>query len=150
MQIIDINKNSKVTSTNIKAENNSLVLLVEDHPVIAFAEKAMLAKLSCQVDHAADGNSAIELAKKTNYDFIFMDIGLPDIDGYEVTKKIRLQEIAQGEGRQVPIVALTAHVGSDNHQSCINAGMNAVLNKPLTMDMATETLATFIPHWKKL
>ena len=150
VQIIDINKNSKVTSTNIKAENNSLVLLVEDHPVIAFAEKAMLAKLSCQVDHAADGNSAIELAKKTNYDFIFMDIGLPDIDGYEVTKKIRLQEIAQGEGRQVPIVALTAHVGSDNHQSCINAGMNAVLNKPLTMDMATETLATFIPHWKKL
>jgi two-component system aerobic respiration control sensor histidine kinase ArcB len=132
------------TATIVSLENKRAILLVEDHMMVAYAEKAMLAKLSCQVDHAEDGKTAIELAKQTRYDLIFMDIGLPDLDGYEVTKEIRRQEMLEGGEQRVPIIALTAHVDSESHQSCIDVGMDAVLNKPLTMQIATDILAKYI------
>ena len=59
-----------------------------------------------------------------------MDIGLPDVDGYAVTHQIRIQELAKKA--HIPIIALTAHAGDENKQRCIEAGMNAVLTKPLT------------------
>ena len=59
-----------------------------------------------------------------------MDIGLPDMDGYQVTHHIRVQEVAKK--RHTPIIALTAHVGEENKQRCIESGMNAVLTKPLS------------------
>ena len=73
-----------------------------------------------------------------------MDIGLPDIDGCEVTKRIRLYESSQ-EGLQVPIIALTAHVDEENKQGYITAGMNAVFAKPLSPEKAEDILTLFIP-----
>lgn len=88
-----------------------------------------------------------QLWKKGNYDLIFMDIGLPDMDGYEVTHQIRLHEITQKT--HSPIIALTAHAGDENKQRCIEAGMNAVLTKPLTAQSCTDIIDAFIPGYRQ-
>jgi len=72
-----------------------------------------------------------------------MDIGLPDLDGYEVTSRIRFHELVTNT--HVPIIALTAHAGDENKKRCIEAGMNAVITKPLTSKNCTDLLDAFIP-----
>lgn len=119
------------------------ILVVEDNIIAQTVAKAILTKLSCQVDIAGDGQAAIHLWEQNKYDLIFMDIGLPDMDGYQVTHHIRAQEIT--ENHHTPIIALTAHVGEENKQRCIESGMNAVISKPLSQKSCSDILGSFLP-----
>ncbi|WP_156875075.1 response regulator [Legionella micdadei] len=119
------------------------VLIVEDNAIAQTVAKSILAQLDCQADVAESGNKAIEMWKAKSYDLIFMDIGLPDLDGYQVTHLIRVQELAKKS--HTPIIALTAHAGEENKKRCIDAGMNAVLTKPLTAKSCTDIVDAFIP-----
>ncbi len=123
------------------------ILLVEDNTIAQTVAKVLLNQCNCQVDIAVDGQSALQLWKKNKYDLIFMDIGLPDMDGYQVTHHIRVQEIAKNH--HTPIIALTAHVGEENKQRCIESGINAVLSKPLTQKNCCDILNSFIPSLQK-
>ncbi|MDX2164129.1 MAG: response regulator [Gammaproteobacteria bacterium] len=120
------------------------ILLVEDQPVAALVAHEMLCEQSCEVDIAKDGNTALGLAKKNHYDLILMDIGLPDISGYEVTQQIRQYE--QTSSSQTPIIALSSHVEEENKKKCLQIGMNAVITKPLTKEKARDILKAFIPN----
>lgn len=93
------------------------VLVVEDNPIAQTVAKAILAQLHCDTDIADTGKKAIELWRNGQYNLIFMDIGLPDMDGYEVTHQIRLHEITQKT--HSPIIALTAHAGDENKQGVL-------------------------------
>ena len=126
---------------------NSRVLLVEDHRIAEKITKNMLIALHCQVDVAMDGKTALELIKQQAYDLVLMDVGLPDMNGDEITRRIRAYELTKG--LHLPIVALTAHHDIKTQQSCLNAGMNAVLNKPLCLEEAEKILNDFIPARKK-
>lgn len=121
----------------------SNILVVEDNLIAATVAKSLLQSLSCKVDSVADGKSAVTHAQQHHYDLIFMDVGLPDIDGLETTRRIRLQELTNGA--HVPIIALTAHVDEENKQHCLQVGMNAVLIKPLTKEKAQDILNAFVP-----
>lgn len=121
------------------------VLLVEDQTIAAAAAKALLSKLNCQIDLAKDGKSALLQAKTQDYDLIFMDVGLPDTTGNEVTREIRVWEISSD--KHIPIVGLTAHVDTEEKQVCIEAGMDAVLTKPLLKETAIDILTAFIPKY---
>ncbi|CEK11164.1 response regulator [Legionella hackeliae] len=123
------------------------VLVVEDNPIAQSIATSLLTSLNCNVDIAETGKKAIEQWKTNPYDLIFMDIGLPDLDGYEVTHLIRVQELPKKT--HTPIIALTAHVGEENKKRCIDAGMNAVINKPLTAKNCADIVATFIPGRKQ-
>lgn len=123
--------------------NHNSILLIEDNSLAAKIAQAVLSSLSCKVDIASDGKTAIEKAQNGSYDLIFMDIGLPGMNGYEITKKIRALEFITK--KHIPIIALTAHVDTENKQNCIEAGMNAVLNKPLIKEKALDILNAFIP-----
>ncbi|MCE3045436.1 response regulator [Legionella sp. 16cNR16C] len=123
------------------------VLVVEDNVIAQTVAKSMLSALHCLVDIADTGRNALALWKANPYDLIFMDIGLPDLDGYEVTHAIRVQELAQKA--HVPIIALTAHAGDENKKRCIDAGMNAVLTKPLTAKNCADMVNAFIPGRQK-
>ncbi|MCE3239292.1 MAG: arcB 4, partial [Gammaproteobacteria bacterium] len=124
----------------------SRILLVEDNTMAAEVVSHMIATLGHnKVDVANTGKMAIQLAKKNVYNLIFMDIGLPDIDGYETTKQIRSNEFNKNH---VPIIALTAHLDEDNKQFVIESGMNAMLSKPLLRDKAKAILNSFIPGQK--
>ena len=99
--------------------------------------------MDCQVDVASNGLDALALYEHTDYDLIFMDIGLGEgMDGYEVTHFIRSKT---NVAKHTPIIALTAHGGDESKQRCIEAGMDAVLTKPLTQAHATDILKSFIP-----
>ena len=117
------------------------VLLVEDNELAQWAAKHQLEQLCCQVELASDGKTALSLVKKNNYDMVFMDIGLPDKSGCDVTAEIRQWE--QNKNKHTPIVALTAHVDKDNKQQCIQAGMEQVLTKPLDEQEARDVLAEY-------
>jgi PAS domain S-box-containing protein len=119
------------------------VLVVEDNTIAQTVAKSILGQLGCDTDLAETGKKALELWKNSHYDLVFMDIGLPDVDGYAVTHQIRIQELAKKT--HIPIIALTAHAGDENKQRCIEAGMNAVLTKPLTAKSCTDILDAFIP-----
>lgn len=125
----------------------SKVLVVEDQAIASMVVKNLLSSLDCQADVAPDGKIAVQLAQENTYDLIFMDIGLPDIDGYEVTRRIRLYEL--NKGTYVPIIALTAHIDEKNKQRCLEVGMNAILSKPLVKGKAEDILNAFIPYRKQ-
>ena len=98
-------------SNNVSSQDNKAhVLIVEDAKIAALTLKKFLMQLHCTSDIADTGTKAVSMAKDNTYDLIFMDIGLPDFDGIEVTKRIRaLSDIKKS---QVPIVAVTGH-GND-------------------------------------
>ncbi len=103
------------------------VLLVEDNEMLQLLHRDMLMQLGCTVDIAVNGFEALQYADQ-GYDFIFMDIGLPDKSGIEVTKELRAREEAQ----KLKIIALTAH-GKDIEASCLAAGMESIIHKPVDL-----------------
>lgn len=114
------------------------ILIVEDHIVAQTVLKTYLNQINCQVDIADCGQKAIQMWQKKSYDLIFMDIGLPDMEGYEVAKQIRIQEIAKDQ--HIPIIAVTAHIGEENQQRCTQAGINFIINKPVSFEQCRKII----------
>ncbi len=115
------------------------VLVVDDNNVNQVVACKFLQKLGCQVEVASNGREAIEASTRTEYDAILMDCHMPEIDGYEATRKIR-QTTASAQSRPI-IIALTGSVAPDDHQRCRESGMDDVLGKPLTiMNLRTKLL----------
>jgi len=117
------------------------ILVVEDHPVAQCIAQLILKKLHCKVDLADTGLKALSKAEENHYDLIFMDIGLPDIDGIELTRRIRTSKhIAQ----QPPVIALTANFNASHKSQCITAGMNDLMLKPLTSKTAQAVITKWV------
>ena len=114
----------KITAkfSNIKA------LVVDDYPINLELIKEMLEMMGCNVDSAEDGLEALELHNKNAYDIIFMDIQMPNMDGYEATKQIR---DAEGKKIHTPIIAITANALSGDKKKCLDAGMDNYISKPI-------------------
>ena len=107
------------------------VLVVEDHPIMGRVVERVLSQAGVEGTVATDGEQAVTLARTTAFDVIFMDVQLPGIDGIAAARMI----IAAGD--PPPIWGLTASIGTDEHQRCIDAGMAGVLEKPLTVEKLT-------------
>jgi signal transduction histidine kinase/ActR/RegA family two-component response regulator len=115
------------------------VLVVEDNPINQKITKIMLEQVGCRVEIADCGKQAIE-KMSDEYDMVFMDIGLPDIDGFETTSRIRaLQSIS----KHTPIVAMTAHVFNADRERCFQVGMDEVIAKPILR----EDLVSILKRW---
>jgi len=112
-------------------------LVVEDQPIAALVAKTLLLEQGCEIDLAENGITAINQAQKHVYDFILMDIGLPDLDGFEVARHIRL--IEENTHHRAFIAGLTAHAKVEK-QHALAAGIDLILTKPLTQEMATRLL----------
>lgn len=124
--------------------SNWKVLVVEDYDIAQKMIVLILEMLNCQVDKASDGKSAIELAKKNRYHLIFMDIGLPDMDGDRVVREIREYEASKPQLKVTPIVALTAHSEQSYRDRCAAVKVDDFLEKPLTLDTARLILEKFL------
>lgn len=106
------------------------VLLAEDYPVNQVFAKKLLTKFGfVHIDLAENGLEVLERMKKTTYDCIFMDCQMPEMDGYEATRQIRVQEA--GTNTHIPIIAMTANAMVGDREKCIAAGMNEYVSKPL-------------------
>lgn len=121
-------------SESQKSIAGSNILLVEDNPVNREVATHMLMAMDCQVQEVANGQEAVEIVRQIDFDLVLMDCEMPVMDGYEATQAIRRWEHDAGEGRCVPIIALTAHALPEDRRHCMAAGMNAYLSKPFGMD----------------
>ncbi len=122
------------SSGSHRASSSSLVgtaqlLLVDDNKVNQMIAKKTLEAAGFSVDVADNGLVAVQLAAKHYYDVILMDCQMPEMDGMDATRQIRINE---GNRAHVPIIALTAHALSDERARCIAAGMDDFLGKPFT------------------
>jgi len=128
----------------IPVTTGSRVLVVEDQVIAAKVAQGALLELNCQTDIAPDGKTALRLVEENHYNLILMDIGLPDGDGCDVTRRIRLKQWQSNPS--VPIIGLTAHTVEEKKKRCLENGMNAIYSKPLTPEKASEILSVFLSH----
>ncbi len=117
------------------------VLVVEDNPVNQKVAQKFLERLGCNVRVVGDGAEAVEACGHERFDLILMDMQMPVMDGLAATRAIRARE--SGAGR-TPIVALTANVLAGQFQSCLDAGMDDVLAKPLEPARLEDVLERFV------
>ncbi|MCA0403932.1 MAG: response regulator [Proteobacteria bacterium] len=128
------------------SHHKNSILVVEDNAIAQKVAKTILSSMNCRVDLAKNAKDALDKINNYYYDLIFMDIGLGEgKDGYQLTQEIRNRE---RESEHIPIVALTAHAGEENKQRCIEAGMDAVLSKPITQSQTSNILNAFLKQDK--
>lgn len=116
------------------------ILLVEDNPVNQEVASGMLRELGCVVDIAGNGLEAVAKIQDKDYDMVFMDCQMPEMDGFQATSRIRKM---QGGGRRVPIVAMTAHAMESDRQKCLNADMDDYLAKPVKLSALQSMVAKY-------
>ncbi len=123
------------------------VLLVEDNRVNQRLAMKMLQKRGYVVDLAANGVEALELISRTAYDLVLMDCQMPEMDGFETTRRIRESEA--GTPRHLAIVAMTANALQGDRDRCLESGMDEYLAKPVRAEdlyrMIESTLARYRP-----
>ena len=106
------------------------ILLVEDNEMNRDMLSRRLLRKGYTVDLAMDGPEGITKAAAGGYDLVLMDMSLPEIDGWEATRRIR----ATAGGKTVPIIALTAHAMQGDREKALEAGCNDYDTKPVELD----------------
>jgi len=137
----------KIAQVVFNGETNKIrnlkILLAEDNLVNQKVASIHLEKLGHKVDVAANGVIAFDTYKKSNYDLVFMDIQMPEADGFEATAWIRAFEKEKGLNKGVPIVAMTANAMKGDKEKCIEAGMDDYISKPFTAIALQEILSKY-------
>ena len=121
------------------------ILLAEDVDINRLILKELLAETKVIIDEAADGEEAVKIfqdADEGYYDLIFMDIQMPNLNGYEATKFIR--ETDRKDAKEIPIVAMTANAYKEDIDRAMESGMNAHLSKPIDIDKVIEALSEWL------
>jgi signal transduction histidine kinase/ligand-binding sensor domain-containing protein/CheY-like chemotaxis protein/HPt (histidine-containing phosphotransfer) domain-containing protein len=116
------------------------ILVAEDSMTNQEVAKSMLGLLDCDVWLADNGAEAVEQVNLQKPDLVLMDCQMPVMDGYAATKAIRKN------WPSIPIVALTAGMGDNLRQQCLDAGMNEVMSKPFSLQELEQTLLHFLPE----
>ena len=117
------------------------ILIVEDNTLAMVGLRAQLKPYHYDIDHAENGYRAIELVNQHTYDIVFMDIGLPGINGIATTEKIRESH----SSKHLPIIAITGHADNSEHtQACLDAGMQAVFNKPAQAETIRQIMSYYL------
>jgi signal transduction histidine kinase/CHASE1-domain containing sensor protein/ActR/RegA family two-component response regulator len=128
----------KSKDANVAHLQSKKILLVEDSPDNQDFFNFFLTRAGGDVKIVSNGIDAVTEATKNTYDIILMDIQIPGIDGKEATRRIRKH------GFGGPIVALTAHAMQEEQRSCINAGCNGQISKPVSGDVLVTQVSEFI------
>ena len=121
------------------------VLLAEDVEVNREIVLALLEPAHLEIDCAEDGAAAVRkfCDAPEKYDIIFMDVQMPQMDGYEATRRIRSLDFPKA--KTIPIIAMTANVFREDIERCLAAGMNGHVGKPLDYNDIVDKLQTFLP-----
>jgi signal transduction histidine kinase/DNA-binding NarL/FixJ family response regulator len=114
------------------------ILLTEDNPTNRLVAARLLDRMGHRADTVGNGAEAIAALERTRYDLILMDVMMPEMDGLTATRLIRANEVS---GIRIPIVGLTAGSGDESVAACLEAGMDAVTTKPVTLARLRSAIA---------
>jgi two-component system sensor histidine kinase/response regulator len=129
-------------STRVEVEfAPARVLLAEDNETNQFVAIELLSGLGIELEVAANGRQAVEMAKRKPYAAILMDMQMPEMDGLEATRQIRQQPAL----RDLPIIAMTANAMKTDVQACLSAGMNDFVSKPIERMALVQCLRKWLP-----
>lgn len=106
------------------------ILIAEDNLINQKIVMLMFRKFDQIIDLAENGDIAVEKFRSDNYDLVLMDLHMPELDGFEATRKIREIEVAENRKVKVKIYAMTASSVNDERDNCLEAGMDGYLSKP--------------------
>jgi signal transduction histidine kinase/predicted transcriptional regulator/CheY-like chemotaxis protein len=134
-----VNKLSRKPDAPEQPRFSGRALVAEDSISNQMLVKLLLEKMGLQVTTAQDGKEAVSKALSQPFDMIFMDIQMPNMNGYDATKALRKKEVT------IPIIALTAHAMKDDDKKCIDAGCNDYLTKPISSKKLFETICKYLP-----
>ncbi len=129
-----VDKQTTSAAPLLKINQNLRILLAEDNPLNQQVALGILSKLGLTADAVANGQEAIAAVAQHDYDAILMDVQMPEMDGLEATRRIRAQN------NPIPIIAMTAHAMQGDQETCLAAGMNDYLTKPIDPQRIVEVL----------
>jgi signal transduction histidine kinase len=121
------------------------ILLAEDVEINREIVLALLEPTRIDIDCAENGAAAVDMfgVSPDAYDMIFMDLQMPEVDGYEATRRIRALDVPKA--KEIPIIAMTANVFREDIEKCLEAGMNDHLGKPIDFDEVLRKLREYLP-----
>jgi CheY-like chemotaxis protein len=125
----EINVSKTKLRKEFAADYPLTILIAEDNPVNQKLAERILNKLGYQPDIVSNGREALSILSAKSYDLVLMDVQMPEIDGLEATRRIRL-----GSEEQPVIIAMTANAMQGDREMCIDAGMNDYISKPINLD----------------
>ena len=120
-------------------------MIAEDVEINREIVVALLEPMLLTIDCAENGAQAVDMFIENpgRYDMILMDVQMPEMDGYEATRRIRSLDIPRA--KTIPIIALTANVFKEDIEKCFATGMNDHLGKPIDSDELHEKLEQYLP-----
>ena len=136
----DTGFSEKVNLTGVK------VLLAEDNELNAEIATVQLEEFGMNVERAVDGKNAVEIFRnhpEGTFDVILMDIMMPEMNGYEAAKAIRAMN-DRPDGKNIPIIAMTANSFAEDVQESLDAGMNEHLSKPIVIEEVIKTILRYV------
>jgi CheY-like chemotaxis protein len=137
-----IKQSSKIETTDSLEISNSLI--VEDNLINQKVLAKLLEKIQIQSEVANNGQEGIDMFLNGNYDIIFMDINMPEMDGYEATEIIRQSKKYQS--CPIPIIAVTASAFEEDRHKALERGMDDFITKPIVLKKLQEAV---IKQFKK-
>jgi two-component system, sensor histidine kinase and response regulator len=145
---VTISKSSATPSGNAAPafRTNGTVLLAEDNPALRELALRQLKKLGLSAHAVSTGKEAIEAVSKKPYSLVLMDCQMPEMDGFEATKLMREKE--KRSGQHMPIIAMTASAMHGDRETCIAAGMDDYVSKPVSIETLHKILERWIPAEK--
>jgi two-component system cell cycle response regulator DivK len=117
------------------------ILIVEDNSDMRDFLRRVLARHGYAHLEAADGVEGMEIARRDHPDLILMDMSLPELDGFEATRRLKADETTQ----HVPIIAVTAHARPVDERRALEAGCDAYLSKPYSLREFLDVVQEFLP-----
>jgi len=138
-------KEEKEKETNIEGVfAGRRILLAEDVEINREIVQALFEPTKLEIDCAVNGKDAVKKFSENpdGYGLIFMDIQMPEMDGYEATQRIRAMDLPNA--KKIPIIAMSANVFKEDVEKCLQAGMNGHVGKPLNFDEVIEKLKKYL------
>jgi two-component system sensor histidine kinase/response regulator len=137
-------RSEQVAEPAVPPASRGRILVAEDNFVNQQLVQRVLTNNGFDVTIASDGREAVLLLSRNSYDAVLMDCQMPDMDGYEATRAIRLADWKSRVGKRLPIIALTANAMTGDREKCLNCGMDDFITKPILFSTLYATLQKHI------
>ncbi|MEN6438449.1 MAG: PAS domain S-box protein [Syntrophobacter sp.] len=129
---------------NVAAEKNpARILIVDDNSTNQIVALSILKKFGYRADAVGNGREAIVSLRNIPYDLVLMDCQMPEMDGFEATRRIRSGESGE-RNQRIPVIAMTASAMKGDREKCIDAGMNHYISKPVNPFAVAGTLEKYL------